>query len=44
MVRNQLFYLNKSSFPFTIKPSKGRVHSFYVLCLIFFVFNLKGFV
>ena len=23
-----LFYLNKSSFPFTIKPSKGRVHLF----------------
>ena len=40
MVRNQLFYLNKSSIPFTIKPSKGRVHSFCVLCLIFLFFNV----
>lgn len=35
MVRNRVFYLNKSSFPFTIKPSKGRVHLFVYSSLIF---------
>ena len=42
VVRNRDFYLNKSSFPFTIKPSKGRVHLFCVLKLdfLFLIYGL----